>query len=379
VKVKGIQGSVAMLALAVGTAAAQQAEKPAATSGLQTGPATVAPHYSRNEYPTSIPEGATYYIVERGDTLWDISARYLGNAYLWPQIWDTNKYVADAHWIWPGDPLILPKVALIADQAGTAGAVGTGEGAGGEGAGAGMGEGGAGSAAGAALVPVTEETSLQCADYVANGREDESLIIIGSEMGSDKVALAERDIVYLNKGSNSGVKAGELYSLHFSAFPLKHPVTGKRVGQKIRTVGWLQVILVEENTSIAVIEQSCADIHAGVYLKPFEKVNVPLVVPRPVATRLTPPSGKLNQYVIDLAQDVLTAGEGHYVTIDAGSESGVAPGNVFSIYRVVYPSVPTPRNVIGELTVISVRERTALAKITYSADAIVVGDPIELR
>ena len=82
-----------------------------APAGLQTGPATIAPHWTKNTaYPTQVPEGTAYYIVVRGDTLWDISARYLENPYLWPQIWDQNKYVTDAHWIYPGDPILLPKI-----------------------------------------------------------------------------------------------------------------------------------------------------------------------------------------------------------------------------------------------------------------------------
>jgi LysM repeat protein len=371
--------TVSALTLSAGVATAQDAGKGAgAATALQTGPATVAPHHSRNKYPTSIPEGATYYIVVKGDTLWDISARFLGNAYLWPQIWDQNKYITDAHWIWPGDPLILPKIALIAGRAGAEGAAGTPEGE----AGAEAGEGGAAGAAGAAgvsLTPVTEETTLQCADYVVSDGEDKSLVVVGSEQGADKVALAERDIVYLNKGSNSGVKAGEIYSLHHEAYPVRHPESGHRIGTKVETTGWLQVILVHENSAIAVVEQSCADIHAGEYLKPFEKVNVPLVIRRPAANRLTPPTGKLNQYVVDIAGNATIAAEGHMVTIDAGSEAGVAPGNVFSIYRINYPSVPTPRNVIGELTVVAVRDRTATAKVTYSSDAIMIGDQIELR
>src|SRR4051794_17579494 len=47
------------------------------------------------------------HVVARGDTLWDIAAKYYGNAYLWPQVWEKNKYVLDAHWIYPGDPLVL--------------------------------------------------------------------------------------------------------------------------------------------------------------------------------------------------------------------------------------------------------------------------------
>ena len=67
------------------------------------------------------------------------------------------------------------------------------------------------------------------------------------------------------------------------------------------------------------------------------------------------------------------------MTIDAGTDDGVAPGSIFSVYRVMYPSVPTPRNVVGEATVVSVRGRTATAKITYSRNEIVVGDEVELR
>src|SRR5262245_34590488 len=350
----------------------------APATGLQTGPATVAPHWSRNKYPDSIPEGAVYYIVEKGDTLWDISARFLANAYLWPQIWDENKYITDAHWIYPGDPLILPKLALVAAGAGIPGAPGEqGVPEGPEGAL--PGEAGVGGPAAAALVPVTEETTLQCADYIVQDREDESLEIIGSEQGSSKLGLAERDIVYLNKGSNAGVKAGELYSIHHASYPVHHPVNGRKLGTKVETLGWVQVILVQENSAAAVVETSCLDLHAGDYLRPFEKVNVPLVVTRPPATRLTPPSGKLNQYVVDIALDATIAGEGQLLTIDAGSESGVAPGNVFAVYRIDYPSLPTPRNVVGEVTVVAVRAKTATAKVTYSSDAIMVGDLVELR
>jgi LysM domain len=382
VRTKLILGGLIAFGAALGQAVAQDAPArpaPAApATGLQAGPATVAPHWSRNKYPESIPEGATYYIVEKGDTLWDISARFLGNAYLWPQIWDQNKYITDAHWIYPGDPLILPKLALVAAGAGIPGAPGEeGIPEGPEGV---PGEPGVpGGPAAAALVPVTEETTLQCADYVVQDREDESLEILGSEQGNTKVALTERDIVYLNKGSNSGVKAGELYSIHHASYTVRHPANGRKLGTKVETLGWLQVILVQENSASAVVETACLDLHAGDYLRPFEKVNVPLVVTRPPATRLTPPSGKLNQYIVDIAQDATIAAEGHLLTIDAGSESGVAPGNVFSVFRIDYPSVPTPRNVVGELTVVAVREKTATAKVTYSADALMVGDMIELR
>src|ERR1051325_3817427 len=57
--------------------------------------------------PPQPPEGVQTHIVERGDTLWDLAAKYYGNPYLWPQIWEKNQYILDAHWIYPGDPLVL--------------------------------------------------------------------------------------------------------------------------------------------------------------------------------------------------------------------------------------------------------------------------------
>ena len=379
-KAKVILAGLAVVAL--GGIAARSQDAPA--SGLRTGPATVAPHWTRNpSYPTSIPEGAPYHIVEKGDTLWDLAGRFLGNPYLWPQIWDQNKYIQDAHWIYPGDPLVLPSVALVAARAGEAPPIGAPEGV--EAAEPGMEEPGVPGAepgeagAAAALVPVTEETSLQCAQYVLSDREDESLVLLGSEEGGDKMALAERDIVYLNKGSNAGVKAGDLYSLHHVAYPVHHPASSRTIGTKIETTGWVKVILVQEDTASAIVEQACADIHAGDYLKPFERVNVPLVVRRAPADRLTPPSGKVNPYVVDLQNDAMIAGAGQFLTLDAGSEDGVAPGSVFVLYRVIYPTVPTARNVIGEATVVSVRERTATAKITYARNEVMVGDQAELR
>src|SRR4029078_8302284 len=47
------------------------------------------------------------HVVVKGDTLWQLAAKYYGDPYLWPQIWEKNQYIKDAHWIYPGDPLVL--------------------------------------------------------------------------------------------------------------------------------------------------------------------------------------------------------------------------------------------------------------------------------
>jgi hypothetical protein len=65
---------------------------------------TVAVYAAGAQLRTDHPDN---YVVRRGDTLWDISARFLSKPWLWPEIWQANPQIQNPHLIYPGDVLNL--------------------------------------------------------------------------------------------------------------------------------------------------------------------------------------------------------------------------------------------------------------------------------
>src|SRR5262245_55480091 len=79
----------------------------------------VGDHWTPYEPPgvESFPQGSQVHVIVKGDTLWDLAGKYLDNPFLWPQIWDVNQYITDSHWIYPGDPLLIPgKPTVIGEK-----------------------------------------------------------------------------------------------------------------------------------------------------------------------------------------------------------------------------------------------------------------------
>jgi len=368
--------AVVGLSLATLVAAQAKSEKPAPPPP-QFGPFEVAPHWSRYDYPRSIPEGTAFHMVVKGDTLWDIAGRYLGNSYLWPQIWEANSYVKRARLIYPGDPILLPTIQMAdtvvldllpADTTGSAKgpeALGIPEWADLD-----------------TLINVASTDTVRYAGYISASIEDESLKIKGMEAegGSpiERVTAGTREYLYLDRGASSGIKAGDLYTIHRRARVIKHPVTGKKVGYRIDTVGVARVLLVAENSARAVVEASGREVLVGDYLRPLTEVESPLVKRRVVVEGgdLSLDGNRPAGYVVDIEDNSITSASGVVVGMDVGSGSGLAVGKVITVYRQADKRDPVTRRPLGAGVVVAVRENFSLARLVYTREEIVVGDRV---
>jgi hypothetical protein len=352
---------------------------PAAASLQETaGEIVIPPHWSRYQAPTSYPEGTRIHIIQRGDTLWDLSNQYFQNAFLWPQLWDANRYIENPHLIYPGDPLRIPELEVVrgeGEEAGPGGVAGepgapgteTGEEAGAPGT---PGQPGAGGPSGPRFRPAYEETTIQCAGYLEEDGDDD-FRIFGSEEGEHKIGLATGDILYLNRGTDDGIRAGDMY------YTQREQESNFEMRDFIRRTGWVRILAVQEETSMAEVVQACLDIHVGDYLKPFEPIPVPLLPVQDPVTRLTPETGRMRGRIVASLDDLGSMGQGYLVSIDLGNEDGVVPGNIFTIFRYVYDDAP--RRVLGELAILTVQGSYATGRIVESYDYIEVGDFVELR
>lgn len=368
------------------TPAAEQLEGTA----VEVAPATSQARASGGPAPES-------YTVRTGDTLWDLSGRYLDNPWYWPKLWSYNPGIANPNWIYPGNVVRFypsgEEAPARVEQAAAPVAAGDEVQAPKE-----LDDLSRGSIhkmevlddEDAVMVvgpykvgrPKPKGAMVQRNSFVtAKQLEAAGRIVAAFE---EKGILTAGDKIYARFAEPSQVKVGQKFSVYRTEGPITHPVTGQTYGWKTIILGTARVTAMDPATATTLVISYVNDgVERGDYLGPAAEQALKPVFNRP--NRLA-----VEGYVIGLQPSIITgASEFNVVYLDKGKADGVEVGNTFMVvrsgdplYEPIYTPINTPglpREVIGDVVVFDSQERASSAFVRRSIFDILVGDHVEMR
>jgi nucleoid-associated protein YgaU len=359
--------------------------------------------------PSTYPAGAKTYAIKRGDTLWGLAQRQLGNAYLWPQLWESNTWITDAHWIYPGDVLLIEGEAARAAAAttGTASAetvTTTAQSTTATASTAAQEQRGFETVAAAPVtrevtkadaiggtsspVALGAENDLYCYGYIGDPNEpmpNRVMAYEDYESFYDKGAVrqdlggSDGDLVFIQGGTATGLNPGETYLVVEGEELVHNPISKVLVGRQYEFRGQIRILCADDHHARGIITQSCMDIHVGARLKPMPTLPIPLAQIPNMPGFCDPNSGKRAGTIVHAEGGWESAlGTGLLVQVDLGRDDALQPGDFLTVYREdIQPG--QPRQVLGEIGVLTTEAKTATGKIVAMRYAMHIGDRVEIR
>jgi hypothetical protein len=324
--------------------------------------------------PEFDPKG-TIHVVQKGDTLWDISDYYLGTPWIWPSLWRDNPKIENPHLIFPGDKIWVSasEMRKVSDE--EAAALMAGRGADDE------------EPTPAAIaedlpsVPVPQAPpqyfrypELPTVGVVAKKELKGLAQIVGTT--EEQVYLAQGDVVFIDLGKQD-TAVGDQYVIFKTGEKVYDPTTRRVLGRYTHVLGWLEVTEVYEESARAKVRMAYADLMPGAYLKPRE---VPKVE---IAIKKSPPG--VEGRLADLLSHPKYNAGGDVVVLNRGSEDGLQVGSPLEVYRPVSnewksnwygrrPDVDIPHEVVAQMIVLSTEPHTAMAYVRRSTTELAYGD-----
>jgi len=251
------------------------------------------------------------HVVVKGDTLWDISAKFLRDPWLWPQVWDQNQQIKNPHLIYPGDIITLrwcngkpcfgfgdgsrqlrPEIRYedLGDAIQT--------------------------------IPYSAVAGFLSRPTVLDAAYANTLPYVLAN-ADGRLIMAEGNEIYVRGGVSSGLN----YNMFNIGDPYIDPETGFVYGVEAVHVGEGKLVRGGDPGTM-LITDSRREVLRGDRLIPFDSTRDAELNFMPKAA----PAG-INGQIMDVVEGVEYVGQYDIVVLNRGATSGLARGDVVSVYQ----------------------------------------------
>ncbi|CAG0975735.1 hypothetical protein BURK1_01471 [Burkholderiales bacterium] len=338
--------------------------------------------------PVAIADNApSSYTVQKGDTLWAISGRFLKDPWRWPDVWRMNReQIRNPHRIYPGDVISLDYTSDGQPRLSIARSAVSGE---------------------DRMSPRvrTEPIDAQAIPSIPPGDIEPYLTrpVITDEPGlADTPEIVEgRDRARVVRGEGDRVyvvgldpKLGDRWQIYRPGRALVAP-SGEVLGYENRYIGAIRVDRFADVSTVH-ITNAVEEVFIGDRLLPVPRETLINYVPHA-------PEAAVEGRIIASYRNASEMGRGSIVALDLGARNGMEVGHVLAIYKTV-PQINDPRpdkdpplmlrfldqtttflpqkklsvpdERVGLLFVFRVFDKVAYAMLLNTTDPVVVGDAV---
>ncbi len=303
------------------------------------------------------------YTVVKGDTLWDISARFLNNPWYWPEIWHVNPQVANPHLIYPGDRLALvyidgkPRITKVA----TSDVV--------------------------KLSPQVRSEAIDTPipaiplDAIASFLTETRIVSPEEINGAPYVLEGEDGRIITGAGDRiyaRGEKPADRVGIFRRSKEFVDPDTGEFLGLEARSIARGNVNAENGDVLTVGITKSSEEVRIGDRLLVNED--------RRLTTSFVPssPDSEIEGKMISVDGGVSQIGQYDVVAINRGEREGLAPGNVLAVLKagnmvrdpVTGETIELPSERAGLLMVFRAYEKMSYGLVLQATRPLSVGDKV---
>ncbi len=311
-----------------------------------------------NDYPES-------YTVRKGDTLWDISDRFLKNPWMWPEIWHVNTQIANPHLIYPGDIIRLiylgdkprltlerservaklsPKTRVIETEA----AIPT--------------------------IPLSEVNSfLSRSRILGVGTLEEAPYVVAAE--DQRLIVGAGDKLY---GRGDFIEGPSVYGVYRRGDVFRDPITDEVLGIQARDIGTVELRAIDGDIATMIVTRTTEEIRVGDRFLVEEE--------RPVDSFFSPsrPAGEVDGVIMAVEGGVTQVGKMDVVVINRGQREDMKVGNVLAVYkrggqyrdRIKGDTITLPDERAGLLMIFRTFDKVSLGLILEAERPLAVMDRV---